>query len=213
MKSNDDQASALAIRNVGLLYQAQKLLEVIQDDVYQAVKDVMERLLLGSEWVCYLEDDYFWIKEWSDSDDPEDAYAFFTIWAESPKGDDDGYLVKHLTRLCGHGPGQVGISWEIEYKKFNKNKSWQNEIAGKTAGDVSGFKYDQKAGFWFLPITIDVDKLADGYASSAIEDAVSPRLEEVVKEIERSLPVFKKILNEASAGQTVISSKTSGAQK
>ncbi len=207
-KKDTRQASALAIKNVGIIDQAYNLVtNEISDEVFSLFEKLFKQKT-PDEWIKEFpnaktgkfdanEDTHCAPINWKRND--EDWLAWFGFWYESKENKNCT-----MTMLLTQGEAELGISWRIELKSLlptGNKKSWKNfasqQVAKHNRLVELGFRYDEVDGSWFLPISIDAITLADAYSEDTMEDALSPIVELCVKCLIDAVPDFDSIISEA----------------
>ncbi|MHB8472329.1 MAG: hypothetical protein ACYDC8_05640 [Gammaproteobacteria bacterium] len=203
------EAGALVIRNIRVIEQATKVAYKLDDDVFECVEKILQELLPEAEWIVNLpyagKKKYH--KSWSflapanwckGGDSPGTCYARFTIWAQYPKDNNDDY---YLSQLCGLNDVSTGVCWVADKLILPKRnpKEWRTFFAGQNEKhphlEGRGFKYTD--GKWFMPMTVNVDELAEAYANKTMGDVLRPVVEKCIGRIKESIPDFNAIITAA----------------
>lgn len=203
------EAGALAIRNIGVIEQAYKLIdEQITVEIFFIVEKIIGESL-PKEWVKILpyldshgqfgDGSWFAPQEWRDGD-KEDWSGCFEVWAEAPEGGSEW----NLTQLCGQGESEMGFRWSSD-NRLEMSKGVWKKFAFQQHGkrpDLAklGFRYEEKNGSWFIPLLVDENRLADAYAEEDMESVLEPAIKRCLNCILQALPEFNSIIEEAKGG-------------
>lgn len=203
------EAGALAIRNIGIIEQAYRLIDnQISDELSSLIEKIIEKNI-PKEWKQKLScadanawsDDSSWFapKEWSNGDD--ECEAQFDVWAESPVDSDDTWC---LTQLCGQGEARMGFRWSGDHKLLMPKlrlPAWKSfasqQHSNRPRLSELGFQYEEAKGSWFIPLLVDSAELAEAYADREIGRVLEPAIKECLKRIQEAVPEFYAIIEEA----------------
>ena len=197
------EAGALAIRNAGIVEQAYHLLEGnINSELFCNAETAIHGYL-PVEWEKELPS--YKAGEYSDSESwfaptawkvDSEWKAWFEIWEQSPTDSDSLWLAL----LCGLGETQVGFRWHGAHRVIRPDggnlTKWKTFAAEQNSKHPKlaelGFRYED--GTWFMPIFVDVNALADGYANEDMMSVLEPAIEACIKRIIASAPEFDSIM-------------------
>lgn len=190
--------NALIISNLKDLDAAAFHLEnTLYVEVGAALDSASERLCGAAGWDCLSDwnDDHIWVapKDWRTSDGgPGDDYKCkFSLTHESDQLGDLDYF--WLTQLVGQGHSRLGFRWS---RQDVTKARWKRAVAENTAlieaARKLGFSYAEKDGSFFLPVVIDVNRLAEAMAEESPEQALQP-FEEAFNKLVQAKPVFDKL--------------------
>jgi len=202
------EAGALAIKNIAVIEQAYDLIaNEIEDKIMIKMEKLIYKKLPNSEWESDLSgsDDECakeaWISKSNWQDEDGNFLAKFSMWEELPKKGGSNW---YITEMCGLGEVETGFAWRAKYdqrclgldkKKWKLFADKKNRECPKL--EKIGFVYNADEGTWFLPIRIDVDKLAEAWQNEELDDYLSGVVDGCMHLIIKAMPVFDSILKEA----------------
>jgi hypothetical protein len=212
---NQNEASALIIRNINLLEEVTNyLVDTMDEKICKAIDEVADDIIKdwldesGRAWdlsTDLFEDEIvFGPRAWRNvaTDDKKRIAQYSTAFVNDGEIVDwtDGAKL-FLSPFVGVSTVRAGFIFDFDYSHLNTSKqksTWQKFSLNhcvSTQIKSKGF-IALKDGNWFLPYNLDIGALAEAFAKDAIEDALDP-IRNALLTIKDTHSLFAELVNEA----------------
>lgn len=210
--NNDDNkvtdpraAGTLILKNLGMFNQAAILFEkTVTKDIFYAINLKIANFKKNDEWHIEGElecnSDYyvqFALQSWKVKDEESEYYCYFDLDSDLDKDDESSSY--DIANLCGCGDTRTGFFVKTNTPNyFGGTRKWKSITKSATENKVledSGFVLS-KNGYCFLPVTLDIKKLAEAYGSEDYTEALKP-INDAFEKLVKAAPILDKIIQQA----------------